>query len=411
MLKKINIIFAASIIWVLSGSVGLAQNQKPNQSNRFPPNPLELRIRREPLLPRSPSDRKPLTPEESQQLSTALDALNQEATAMFQAGNKQEAYDTWNRELRLRRFLGSLQETQALGRVGDIAWKDNERLQVQFITERLQKIQKQALPVKSKSKNPPDTQLLQALGLAFQQVRSPKPALEVYEAVLKNVRTLQDTAAEIATLNNIALISLSWFEYPRAAAAYEQLLSLATAKGDSTNERTYLKQLSYIYNQTKQPQQALNVRSKLVEIATKEQNLVELPVLKMEIAADYQALAKENPNLIESAFKNYQEAYQIAWESEQYVRAGEALRKLIALYRSQGQTDEAIQTIQILIQTEEKAANYYGMMSAYDQLGQIYLERKENPQALTAFQKGLEIAKLLNHEEEYFTQQIAKVGS
>ncbi|MBO3464430.1 hypothetical protein G4P69_38550, partial [Aetokthonos hydrillicola CCALA 1050] len=103
--------------------------------------------------------------------------------------------------------------------------------------------------------------------------------------------------------------------------------------------------------------------------------------------------------------------YTIAWQSEQYVRASEALQKLIALYRSQGQTEDALQTGEILLQAEEQAQNFYGLMNAYDQIGQIQLEQKNYPQALEAFRKGLEYAQQLKYNEAYFNQQIQKVSA
>ena len=49
-------------------------------------------------------------------------------------------------------------------------------------------------------------------------------------------------------------------------------------------------------------------------------------------------------------------------------------------------------------------------MNAYDQMGQIYLEQKKYTQALAAFQQGLELAKSLQYQENYFTSQIEKVN-
>ena len=100
----------------------------------------------------------------------------------------------------------------------------------------------------------------------------------------------------------------------------------------------------------------------------------------------------------------------MATRSRRYVIAGEALQKLINLYRSQEQIDEALQTSQILIDTQQQAVNYYGMMEAYDQMGQLYLQRQQYPQALAAFEKGLEIAQQLKHEETYFSEQIKKTS-
>jgi len=48
-------------------------------------------------------------------------------------------------------------------------------------------------------------------------------------------------------------------------------------------------------------------------------------------------------------------------------------------------------------------------MLAYDEIGNLYLERQEYAQALTAFEKGLAMAKQLKYQEAYFTQQIEKL--
>ncbi|MFH7029707.1 MAG: tetratricopeptide repeat protein [Heteroscytonema crispum UTEX LB 1556] len=403
MLRRLSVTLTVFIIWQFCSSLTLAETKKPQQPDKFPPNPLEITTP-DPLLPRT-SKKEPLTQQEMQDLEVALDKLNQEAAAKLQAGDKQAAFDTWNRELRLRRYLGSLAEVQALSRVGAIAWSENDRPQVQYITQRLQKIH-----TSTQSQKTGNLELWQSLGQAYTNVRSPKEALEAYERVLAEVRQQQDTAAEVETLKAIANLHMSWFDYPKAAATYEQLLSFASTKGDRLNEITYLQQLAYIYEQTKQPQQSVKVRNQLVALYQQSNDLTQLPVLKLAIGSDYESLAKENPGLLKEAFNNYQEAYATAWQLQQYTRAGEALRKLIALYRSQGQIEEALQASQILLQTEERAVNYYGLMSTYDQIGQIHLERKQYPQALAAFQKGLELAQQLKHEEAYFTEQIEKAS-
>ncbi|MBW4451726.1 MAG: hypothetical protein KME55_03035 [Nostoc indistinguendum CM1-VF10] len=405
MLRRLIVIVTAAIVF--SSSLTLAQTKKPKLPDKFPPNPLEITTP-DPLLPRLPKDKQPLTLQEQQKLQPALDALNQEAAAKLQAGDQVGAFEIWNRELRLRRFLGSLAEVQALSRVGAIAWKQNDGQEVQYITQRLQAIQKQAQSKKTTAQV--DLELWRSLGQAYQNLRSPKLAVEAYDQVLLVMREQKNTTAVVENLKTIGELHLSWFDYAKAAPVYEELLALATSQNERVNEVTYLQRLVYIYEQTRQPQQSLNVLNRLVEIYVNENNLIEIPELKLAIASNYESLAKENPNLLLEAFNNYQEAYTTAWQLKEYVRAGEALQKLIALYRSQGQTDEALQVSQILVETESQAANFYGMMQAYDQIGQLYLERKEFPQALTAFKKGLELAQQLKHEEPYFTGQIEKVS-
>ncbi|MEH1942109.1 MAG: hypothetical protein V7L01_18090 [Nostoc sp.] len=406
MLRRLILIVTTAILF--SSSMTLAETKKPQPPDKFPPSPLEITTP-DPLLPRLPKNKQPLTLEEQQNLEPALDALNQEATAKLQAGDQVAAFEIWNRELRLRRFLGSLAEVQALSRVGAIAWKQNDPQEVQYITQRLQAIQKQAQSQKKTAQT--DLELWRSLAQAYQNVRSLKQAVEAYNQVLPVVREQKNATALVEMLKTIGELHLSWFDYRKAAPIYEELLSFATSQGERVNEVTYLQQLAEIYEQTSQPQQSLNVLNKLAGIYANENNLTKIPDLKLAIASNYESLAKKDPNLLLEAFKNYQEAYTTAWQLRQYVRAGEALQKLIALYRSQGQTDEALQASEILVQIQAQSVNFYGMMQAYDQIGQLYVERKEFPQALTAFQKGLELAQQLKHQEAYFTGQIKKISN
>ena len=424
MKKHLSFAVIASVaIFLFYPAFALGKSKTPQPLDKFPPNPLEIK-EPDPLLP-SAAPEEPLTRQEKTELEAALDDLNQQASAKFQAGDKQGAFDIWNREIRLRRYLGIIPEIQALSRVGAIAWRQNNRQQVFYITQRLQKIQKtQQKKSKSKDKkqerssqkiNPQEKnselEILQALGEAYQQVRTPKEALEIYNQVLLVVRERQNTAKEIEVLNTIGKLHLAWFDYSKAAATYEELLAFATARGERINEIGYLEELAYIYEKAELPQKSLNVRTKLAEIYSQGNNQLKLSALKIAIGSDYESLAKKNPAFLEEAFKNYQEAYITAWQLQQYVRAGEALQKLTALHASQGRIEEALQTSQINIETAKRAANLYSLMTAYDQIAKLYLQRQDYPQAMVAFQQGLQLAKRLQHQESYFTEQINKLSS
>ena len=69
-----------------------------------------------------------------------------------------------------------------------------------------------------------------------------------------------------------------------------------------------------------------------------------------------------------------------------------------------------MQTSQILLQAQQLASNTYGMMTTYDRIGQIYLKRANYPEALAAFQKGLELAQQLQYQETYFAGRIKQVN-
>jgi len=400
MIRRLCVIVA--ILFQVNGSLTLAESKQIKLKDKFPSNPLEITTP-DPLLPPSAEQRQ-LSWSELQSLEQALEQLNQEATAKLQSGDQKAAFAIWNREARLRRYLGYLAELQALSRFAAIAFSQNATEQVKYITERLQTIQKQ------QNFNLNDVELMRSLGEAYQQVRSPQLALPVYNQLLTLVQQRQDPQAILATLSTIAQVHLNWFDYPQAAVTYEKLLNLTANQGDENQELAYLEQLSYIYQQTKQAQPAIDVLNRMAEIHQQKNNLLKIPGLKLAIGSNYQSLAQENPSLLSQAFNNYEQAYIMATRSRRYVIAGEALQKLINLYRSQEQIDEALQTSQILIDTQQQAVNYYGMMEAYDQMGQLYLQRQQYPQALAAFEKGLEIAQQLKHEETYFSEQIKKTS-
>ncbi|MBV9389427.1 MAG: tetratricopeptide repeat protein [Chroococcidiopsidaceae cyanobacterium CP_BM_ER_R8_30] len=387
-------------IWFLlcCSSAALAQSGQA-KSEPLPLNPLE---RRTPdiLLPNSKTN-QPLTPAERQKLEAGLDNLDAFAQARLEAGDTIAAFDFWNRELRLRQALGPMAEVQALSRVGAIAWSHNQTHEVQIITQRLKVIQQQASV--QLVDNP---ELWQELGQAYQQLRDPQQALQVYQRILDiERRQKEDVATQSETLKTIAQLHLEWFEYPQAAAVYEELLKIARTQGDHVSEESALQQLAYIYGQANQPQKALAVKQQLAEFYLNEKDITQLPRLKLGIASNYASLGQ-----VEAAFKNYREAYASAWSLQQYYLAAEALQKLIALYRSNGQTNAALETSQILLEADSRSGDYYGMMNAYDQIGQIYVKIGDYPKAKAAFQNGLKFAQQLQYQENYFTQQIEQVS-
>ncbi|MEQ9482989.1 tetratricopeptide repeat protein [Coleofasciculus sp. F4-SAH-05] len=394
-MRKVQLLFCIATLWLgLSGGT-LAQ---PAETN--PPNPLELDTSGDPLLPNPPVER-PLSPLERRRLREDLNQLNNQAAAELRAGNLEEAFDIWYREIRLRRVLGGrLEEVKTLGRVGEIAWSRNAKSQVQLITKRLETIQQNA-----EEEGELDPELLGALGQAYRQVRVPRNALAIYEQILADARQQGDRQTQAETLETIAKLHLAWFDYPQAAAIYEELLAIAQAKRDRVAEVNYLQELLNIYKQSQEPENALRIKERLVDSYLNQDNYTQIPALQIGIGADYEAL-----NQPEQASQSYQEAYALAWSSQQLAYASDALEKLAQLYLSYDQPDYALQVYETLIIVEQQSYNYYGLMQAYDQMGQIYLAQNKYAQALEAFQKGLELARSLQYRETHFARQIEKVN-
>ncbi|MBE9097292.1 lipopolysaccharide assembly protein LapB [Tychonema sp. LEGE 07203] len=406
-------------LWLCAGSVASAQTNAPSL-DRFSPNPLEITTP-DPLAPAG----EPFSSSQRDELTAALEQLNLEAAAKLQAGDGAGAFDIWFRELRLRRYLGPAAEIAGLSRVGSVAWSSSKNLELQLITKRLQAIHEQV-----KSQVPIDTDLLPALAAAFQQVRAKGPTVEVYQQILENARQKQDILAQGQILKNLGLIHINWLSYEKAAPVYEELASLIqenralfAANAAVSNsvlwagngappqpvtaptEVDALKQLAYVYQQSKQPLKAIAAREKLASVYLNLQNPRAIPPLKIAIATDYQTIGQIN-----LAAQYYQEAYNLAVPLQQYAQASEALDKLALLYRAQKQWEPTLRIYQMQLLLEERAYNWYGLMNAYDNIGQVYQEMNAYDKALESYQKGLEVAKRLGHRKEYFAKKILKVN-
>lgn len=398
-ISKFYFAVVCSLFWLILSSPTYAQSNNEDDPTVFPPDPLEFRTL-DPMLPQSARDKKPLTEEEKTQLQQSLNELNQQATALFQAGDKVTAFAVWYRELRLTRILGLLPEVEALTRVGAIAWQENSREDIKFITKRLLAIQ-----TKATAKPIVELDLWRALATAYEQVRAPDKAVVAYEQILRAARVQQNTEEIAATLIKIGELSLNWFDYQKAAVTYNELLNLAKEQNNGEQQITYLKQLTYIYEKLKQPLQVITTKQQLIELYQNLQNFSEIPELKLAIGSQLESLGQ-----IEEAAQQYEETYSFAWSIQQYSGAADALRKLVALQLSLKQIDAALQTSEILLQTDQLAHNFYGMMNTYDQIAKLYLEQQNYSQALAAFERGLAIAKQLSYREAYFTRQIQEVN-
>ncbi len=401
--KLVMIALSAAILPLCFASVTLSQS-----SDNDNPNPLELTAP-DPLLP-SLSPDEPLNPSERSRLSQALDELNAEAQAEFKAGNQSKAFDIWYREIRLRRVLGDpVAEVQTLGRVAGVAWNENNKQSVQLITARLEEIQQE-----NEAEDSINLPLLKSLGKAYEQIRVPAQALTVYEQILADARNQDDMAVVEATLKTMGELHMAWFDYPKAAETYEELLAQVQSdvpkeplreRINEQEEVAYLQQLAYIYDQDQQPDQALPKKQQLVDIYLSQGNDTQIPALKIAIASDYNSL-----NQPEKASQTYQEAYSLAWSLQQFAHASEALQPLAQLYLTSKQPEFALQVYEVLLQVEQQSYNYYGLMNTYDKIGQVYLDMNNYPQALAAFQKGLDLAESLQHQEAYFVNKIQLVN-
>ncbi|WP_139240704.1 tetratricopeptide repeat protein [Geitlerinema sp. PCC 9228] len=418
-------IFSAVAIWVLAAEVPGSANgqgtwaQNNSDRNEFPSNhtsngvtpsnPLLVEEVSDPLLPSLPVERS-LSPLEKRTLRQELDRLNARAQSQRQAGNTNEAFRLWFRELKLRRFLGVSEEIQALARVGDLAWRRDRFQEVRWITERLERLETQASITAADN-----FQLASQLAAAYQQVRS-RHAIDLYRQILDVATAENQTTTQARTLHRLGQLHLDYLEYSQAAVVYEELLALlqnppsvpsfnpTAANGSPITQTQTLEKLVYAYHQSQQLDLAIQRRQDLIQQYRQTPSSPQIPQLQLEMARDWESLGEIN-----TAVQTLQQAFRTAWMSQYYSIAADALQELAALYRRQEQPTQALQVYRTLLEVHRRSRNAYGLMQGYDAIAQLYVERQAYNDALQAFQQGLEQARRLGDREGYFIRQIEQV--
>ncbi|MGB7087689.1 MAG: tetratricopeptide repeat protein [Phormidesmis sp.] len=435
-----SVVFGVTLIgnvpFAVPGFLGIntayAQQLSPSQRQYFLSDPLSQKPR-DPLLP-MPSVDRPLSPLELSAVEDSLDELNQSAQENLAIGNDDEAFALWLRELRLRRVFGPVAEFQAIRRVAGPAWNQQRSVEVQLLTLRTREIwqtvqaalnqdlpddRSPATPAALGEESPDvladkpeqvlvsggvesDVAVLAAIAQTFSTLRDIDSAVEVYQQLIQ--LTLAQGGDPTAQQQELAELHLRWFQFADAADVYLALLKDAKDQGNQIQETAYLEQLTYSYQQADSLVNAVRAQTDLIALYQAQGQVEKLPELLLAIAQNYRIL-----NQHRSAIEYYRAAYSAAQRFEQFSFSAQVLQDLGTLYRSLALTDEALGAYSLLVPVEQQAYNAYGVMNAYDSMGQIYRRQGNSLEALKAFEKALVIANQLSLREDYFIEQIESV--
>ena len=418
--------FTLVLVGDFSGdSQAIAQQVSPQLRQTFLSDPLTAKPR-DPLLPMAPASR-PLSPLELSALSASLDQLNQTAREQLAAGQTDAAFELLLRELRLRRVFGPVAEFNALSQIAALAWNQRRPVEVQLLTLRTREIWETVKAALGQTETPrslgeqspealadnpervlvsgdasSDRAVLTAIAQTFTTLRDIDSAVSVYETLIE----LTAAQGEDPTVQQQALaeLHLAWFQFAEAADVYLALLNQARANGNPLVEITYLERLAYSYQQADSLAYAVRAQTDLLTLYQGQGDLEKLPGLLVAIAQNYRTL-----NLPDSAIEYYRSAYSAAQMLEQFSVSARVLQDLGALYETVALYEEALSAYNLLIPVEQQAYNDYGVMNAYDKIGQLQ-RRQGNPfEALKAFEQGLAIANRLDLRQAYFVEQIESV--
>ena len=409
----------------------LAQQITPERRQEFLSDPLTDDTP-DPLLPPVTIDRT-YSPLEIRTFEGQLTQLEQLAQQQLALGNPDQAFDLWLRQARLSRALGPLQEFEALRHVAILAWNQQRAGEVQLLTLRTREIWdtvQAALnifeesdedtlgktparrPTRDLADNPErmlvsgnddsDIAVLLAIAQTFATLRDIDSSVAVYQQLI-DITTAQNGDATTQR-TELAELHLAWFQFADAADVYLALLKEARSKGNPLQETDYLERLVYSYQQAKSITNAVRAQTDLIELYQGQGQTEKLPGLLVAIAQNYRTL-----NQHQNAIDYYRSAYSSAQRFQQFSFSAQVLQDLGALYQSLALNDEALGAYNLLIPVEEQAYNTYGVMNAYDNIGQLQRRQGNSFEALKAFEKALVLADQLNLRQAYFIEQIESV--
>lgn len=357
----------------------------------------------DPFLPTLPIDR-PLSPLERKQLRQDLDQLHLQASQIFADGDNALAFEQWFREIRLRRYLGILDEVLTLAKVGEAAWNEGLRLEVLLITQRLLAIQNEFEVSRSSLRLP----VLEAVGVAYQNVRALSPAIDLYTKLANQARQADSQDDLERYLVALAQTYSGALKHAQAAETTRELLELIRLRPirpqSLQQQQRLLEDLAFLHGQAGEWQAGIEAQQELIQLYQTLTLESRVPSVQVAIARNQLQAGQED-----GAIETYREAYALAQGMQQFDVAQDILLSLIDIYYQRNEPRTVLNIYKVLVRVNQQTADDYGLMEAYNRLGQFYLDYDGYDQALEVFQRALNLAHLLDHRVAEFEMKIDEV--
>ncbi|TVQ11547.1 MAG: hypothetical protein EA368_05400 [Leptolyngbya sp. DLM2.Bin27] len=389
-------LLAATALVLGIAPLALAQVLRPELRFPFLADPLQDQPR-DPLLPSPPVPRPP-SPLELYDLEQALNQLALEAAALDQAGELADARQLWRREIRLRRLLGIEPELAAIDRVGRVLRDRTATQDLQLYTVRLDEI-------RAELTLPADRDRLAAMAATYVVLGAVEAAAEIHRALADAALQSGDRTELRQQLETLAGLQADWFNFPEAAQVYGELVALAAADPLRDGEIRYLGLQADNLEQAQDLAGAIARQQRLLTLYQADTSLwPQIAPLQHRVAHNYRTLGD-----LDTASRQYQAAYSNAIDQGQLEVASNAIADLAEIYQTLGRQADVVYLYEQLLLVFQQAHSAYGMMAAYDQLGQVHEQLGATPSALAAYREGLVLARVLGTRQAYFEAQIARL--
>lgn len=226
--------------------------------------------------------------------------------------------------------------------------------------------------------------ILQVIASTYNKLSQYPQALETAQKALIIVQqTLKDPEQEAEILTVLALIQSNQGNFAEAIAANQRALSIAKQKGDILREMLPLNNLSNIYEQQGQYQQALQMQEQVTAIISQAIQSLE--------AGDDVGLQRFCPQVRVTDLKTSPFLRASCIDLVQTSRSA-ALNNLAQSYSSIGRYSDALKRHQQSLEIVRSLKDRGREATSLNNIGTVYLHTGGYPQALSYFQEALEIA-------------------
>jgi len=294
------------------------------------------------------------------------DRLFQTGTEQFRQGQLQQALETYQQVLRIRRELGnSLQEAETLNKLGEVYNGLSQYSQAQDVLQ-------QALAIFRQQKHRLGEGLaLNHLGESYRNLGQFQTALKHHEQALAMMRELSNRTQEGATLHHIASVYETQEKYENAIKFYEQALVIQREVKDRAGEGRTLIGLGNTYIRWKRYQNSL-------------QN------------------ADEDLKLYQDSLKSYEQALVIMREIGERVGEGWSLNGLGITYTTLGKREDGLKFYEQALAIMREVGNRAGEAAVLLNIGRSHDAKidplRENRYiSLDFYEQALAIVREIGH--------------
>ncbi|MBT9313250.1 tetratricopeptide repeat protein [Leptothoe kymatousa] len=387
--------FLGTLVLAIAGTLSLpayAQRIDPVLLDAFLTDPLVAEPK-DPLVPDTTVERT-LSPLELYEIELELFQMDAQAQQLLLDGQSDEAFALWIREVQLRRLFGVEAELEALERIGQQAWNGQRDQEIRLMAARVKRIWLAEKAIASLER-------VETLARIAQILRMRDTSTEIYQQLIAMTAAEDQHAWQVVLADHY----LQWFDFANAAQLYTTLAERAKTQGNTLERTEYLKHLIYSHQEAKQYAQALPAQAELLSLYRTTGQSDREPPLEIDMARNFRAMG-----VYSKAVDYYQLAYATAQKLELYGHVSTVLKDLGDLYAEQGLTNEALSIYNLLVRAEQQAYNQFGILEAYDRLGQLYLNIGDTENALIAFRAGVAFSESLQYREAYFRGEVAKLS-